>query len=352
MQKSFDILTALRGILALWVVFYHIQPNLYHLVGPWVNHTLSMGYVAVDFFFVLSGFVIAMTYQEQLSQSFSYRNLVSFYIKRIARIYPLHLAIMLLYLSLPVTFMLTGRDVPVVYDYQSYFTSLALVNNWGFHDTLTWNIPSWSISTEFSCYLLFPFIILIINRLRSLSLLFLATIFSCSVIALLFSQKNANNIGDYIPMLGIWRCIFEFILGIVIFGLYREGHLYYFKGKYLFLGMVSILAFSIAMNLKNYFWLPIFMMVFVSLMIFIEDNISVKVPKVLLWLGDISYSIYLGHYIIRDIMKLFLDTDQASLEWSMVYLFLVLLTSHLTYKFFELPAKKKMLCVFLPLVNK
>lgn len=352
MQKSFDILTALRGVLALWVVFYHIQPNLYHLIGFGVNHVLSMGYVAVDFFFVLSGFVIAMTYQEQLSQSFSYRNLASFYIKRIARIYPLHFAIMLFYLTIPLILFMTGREVPAIYDHYTYITSLVLLNCWGFHDVLSWNVPSWSISTEFACYIVFPFSIFLLHRLRHWTLLLSVTIISCTLIAFLFNQKNAINIGDYIPTLGIWRCILEFNLGVIVFLLYREGLLGFLKKKALFYGMVLISFLAIEMKLPNYYWLPLFMMFFVGFCICLEESISIKVPTFLLWLGDISYAIYLIHYFIKDVMKLFLKTEQVSWEWVIIYLSLVLITSHVTYKFYELPAKKKLLSIFLPLINR
>lgn len=350
MQKSFDTLTGLRGILALWVVFHHVKPQLFYLFGPWAVNVADLGYIAVDFFFVLSGFVLAMTHQQEFAKDFSYRNLKIFYIKRLARIYPLHCGVWCLYLVLPAIYLLSGRGFfwTERFDLNYFFMGLALVNNWGFQDVLSWNVPSWSISTEFASYLLFPFITFLIYRIHSriISLGIIALI--CSIVGYLFYCSGATNVGAYIPSMGIWRCIFEFILGMIIFNLFRDGVFDHTEKKYLFSGMLLILAIGIGMSLPDYLWIPLFMVLFISFFIAFENSVQISVPKIFIWLGNISYSVYLTHYFIRDIMKLFLKTEQAGFLWMVTYFIVVLTSSHFIYKFYELPAKRMILAKYGP----
>ncbi len=350
MQKSFDTLTGLRGILALWVVFHHVKIQIFYLVDPWAAHIADLGYISVDFFFVLSGFVIAMTHQREFTKKFSYQNLKSFYIKRFARIYPLHFSVMILYLSLPLIYLLSGRSFLWIdrFEPSTFFTSILLINNWGFHNVLSWNVPSWSISTEFASYLLFPFITYCVYRIRGLFLLFCLIVFNCGIIGCLFKYSGATNIGSSIPSLGIWRCFLEFNLGMVVFNLYCYGFFSYFGRKYLLTGMLLILSIGISMTLTDYYWVPLFMVFFVGFFISLESTCTIKVPNPVLWLGKISYTVYLIHYFIRDVMKLFLETEQASWTWLLTYFILLLFISHLVYKFYELPMKRYILSKYLP----
>lgn len=342
MRKNFDTLTGLRGILALWVTCYHLIPQFVHTVPSWVIDIADLGYIAVDFFFVLSGFVIAMTHQEQLALYPNRHNLYSFYIKRIARIYPLHLAVMLLYLVLPAAYFYTGRELPSGgrYDVTNYFMSLMLINNWGFSQTLSWNVPSWSISAEFASYLAFPFIATYLNRVRKRYFPPIVIGLCCGAILVIFSQKGATNIGEFIPLLGMWRCLFEFMLGTVIYSLYRDGLLNPLAKKNLLISMGILLFIGVLLELPNYSWIPLFMVLFVSYFICLESDADVKVSRWLLWLGNISYSVYLIHYLTKDIMKLFLQTEQAPWDWLLLYFVIVLGGSHFLYHYLELPAKR------------
>ncbi len=354
MRGNFDTLTGLRGILALWVAFYHLIPQFMHTAPLWVIELAGLGYLAVDFFFVLSGFVIAMTYQKQLALYPSKQNLCSFYIKRIARIYPLHIAVMLLYLAIPIAYFVTGRELPAGghYDVTNYFMSLLLINNWGFSQVLSWNVPSWSISAEFASYLAFPIVAIYLHRVRSRLFSLLAIVICSGSIAYLDSQKGATNIGAFIPDLGVWRCLFEFLLGVVVFSLFREGFFEQYTKKFLLLTMLFLLLIGLGLDVPNYSWIPLFMMIFVCFFISLELDTNVKVPRFFIWLGNISYSVYLIHYITKDIMKLFLETEQASWEWLSVYFVIVLGGSHCLYHYYELPAKRWLTAKLIPLVTK
>lgn len=353
LKKNFDTLTCLRGVLALWVVFYHLEAQYAHLVSSWLSAIAHLGYIAVDFFFVLSGFVLAMTYQDKLSSNFTSNNLVSFYIKRVARIYPLHLGVLVLYLLYLCAFILTERNIPSGgrFDLSGLFMSLTLINNWGSSNILVWNIPSWSISTEFSAYLIFPFIAIILNKVRSYIWLFFVMGICCISISYLYYQKSATSIGEFISLLGIWRCLFEFTLGMLIYSFYRKGVFNHQSTIRLFIAMVLLLFICKGFELPDFVWIPLFMMLFISFFVCLETYSTIKSPRLLLWLGDVSYSVYLIHYLIKDVMKLFLETEQASWQWILIYFVIVLGSSHFIYHFYEIPIKRKVLNKCLPLAS-
>src|SRR3954454_8569619 len=93
-------LTSIRGIAAWWVVVYHFREALPGGVPTAFVAFASQGYLAVDLFFVLSGFVIAFNYFDDF-QEFRFSKYISFLGLRISRIYPLHFTMLLLFLSIP-----------------------------------------------------------------------------------------------------------------------------------------------------------------------------------------------------------------------------------------------------------
>ena len=138
-------LTSLRGFAAWWVVLFHFRGILLSWSSPEALHVFGCGYVAVDLFFVLSGFVIALNYGA-LFQNKGLAETPYFLTVRLARIYPLHLFILCVMVITPVGLLLTGHaNLPARYDPGYFFLSLGLVQNWGFTNRIAWNDPAWSI---------------------------------------------------------------------------------------------------------------------------------------------------------------------------------------------------------------
>lgn len=342
-------LTGIRGLAAFIVVFYHIESYL----APYVNHiTLTVikhGYLAVDFFFILSGFVIAFNYFEKLSLP-SKKIIYQFYIKRIARIYPLHLLVLLTYLSIPIAYLMTGKDLGETnkFSQESFLLSLFLMQAWGWVESLTWNIPSWSISTEMMAYLLFPLMVFILSRSgHRWGVKGAITAFVLALFIIIFIFSGTKNIGDNIQTLGILRCALEFFCGVCIWYITKNSvNIPY--GKAMFYGGGVLFLLLVASNIPNYYYVPLTMSLIilgsVSCQSVVNDFFS---HHIFIWLGNISYSVYLTHYIIRDWFKLlFLDSSQASILWIISYVVIVLLVSHILYKYYEIAAKNKVLKVF------
>lgn len=161
-------LTGVRFIAAIWVVLYHFQFMIFGLVpelrggGFLFDH----GYLAVDLFFVLSGYIIAYQYLGTFPRGRGpYRR---FLIKRLARIYPLQLVTLLLAIVVIVTGVLLGVPIP----YPENFTvwggiqDLLLIRGWEPFPHQGWNFPAWSLSVEWFAYLLFPLVALLVGAVR------------------------------------------------------------------------------------------------------------------------------------------------------------------------------------------
>lgn len=145
-------LTALRFMAALWVVLYTFWPNLDVSVMP---NLAAKGYLGVELFFVLSGFILSHVYLHAFAEKrFSYRG---FLWARIARVYPLHVFTLLGVMALGLAAVFVGMSIDAsVLSWKSLPAHLLMLHAWGFASEAGWNHPSWSISAEWFAYLAFP----------------------------------------------------------------------------------------------------------------------------------------------------------------------------------------------------
>lgn len=145
-------LTTLRFFAAVWVVLFACWP---HLDVDFLPNAVGKGYLGVETFFVLSGFILSHVYLEQAGGK--RLNYGGFLWARIARVYPLHLATLLgvMALGLGATFVGMSIDSNVL-SWESLPAQILMVHAWGFAPEAGFNHPSWSISAEWFVYLLFP----------------------------------------------------------------------------------------------------------------------------------------------------------------------------------------------------
>ncbi len=145
-------LTGLRFLAASWVVLYHYWPKL---TSPWIVPLVQKGYLGVELFFVLSGFILCHVYLDAFGERrFSYGG---FLWARLARIYPLHLATLIGVGAMALAAGAAGLPVDKsVLAWGSLPANLSLTQAWGLAPEAGWNHPSWSISAEWFAYLNFP----------------------------------------------------------------------------------------------------------------------------------------------------------------------------------------------------
>jgi len=152
-RNELPALTGLRGIAALWVFLYHtrlLTQEIHHGALDGLSMISAAGYLGVDLFFVLSGFVIAYHYAD-LELHRSLRNFGDYLWKRVARIYPAHVAALILFAVSLVVYRTEG-DL----SFLALLRSLTLTQAWELAGSSSWNPVAWSVSCEFAAYLLFP----------------------------------------------------------------------------------------------------------------------------------------------------------------------------------------------------
>lgn len=348
--NKLECLTGVRGIAAWWVVFYHFHELLAPHIPSWMLEIITRGYLAVDLFFILSGFVIFLTYYDKIIHLRRYDFLDFYYnftIRRLSRVYPLHLLTLFLYISIPSLLILTGRNYDASkYGTESFFYNLLLIQNWFALESLTWNVPSWSISAEWFAYLLFPFFgIIFISHLQSLIKIIAVGILLIATISFMFAMSGADSLGDDIQNLGVGRCFLQFMLGGVLLLFYKNYRSVLFSrfANFLLLsifcgGLVSLEYFGF----PNYYAISA---VFGALILFLSKNTGIisnlLSGKALVFIGDISYSTYMWHFLLKEWFKMgFVDSNGYSelnlLSAAMLVLFGL---SVVSYVWFERPAQ-------------
>ena len=164
-------LTGVRFLAAIWVVLYHFQFMIFGLVPELrpAGFLFDAGYLAVDLFFALSGYIIAYQYLAAFPHGRGtpgqYRR---FLIKRLARIYPLQFVTLLIAVAVIVTGVLIGVAIPFPENFTVWgaIQDLLLIRGWEPFPRQGWNFPAWSLSAEWFAYLLFPAVALLIGAVR------------------------------------------------------------------------------------------------------------------------------------------------------------------------------------------
>ena len=306
--ERYEVLDSWRGISALLVALMHFP-----VASPLAqNPVIRSGFLFVDFFFVLSGFVIAAGYSHRLSTRADIRRFV---LVRFGRLYPLHLfmlcgfvAFELLRFSVPQLGGGDGGAFTGPTNLAALVPNLLLVQGTGLMDQLTWNGVSWSISTEFFAYLLFAALIGFLGA-RSWIALAAAVVVGPAML-LAFSPRYMDATYDF----GLIRCLYGFALGALLYRFtgasIRDG-----KQRLAAAGPAAFAAWSaaevvtIAAILAFVAWAGLrpagiaAPFVFVAaIYVFSNEGGAVSAAlrsRAFLWLGAISYSVYMIHIFIQ-----------------------------------------------------
>src|SRR5262249_26107703 len=168
-------------------------------------------YLCVDFFFVLSGFVISHAYANRLRST---HDVQFFIVRRFARLWPLHMVMLLAFLFL---YLFTLRFPGLSTGFGnisvgSFVSNVFMLHDLGLHDWLTWNYPSWSISAEFYTYLAFA----ALAAICFIRLLPCAIVSAVGFLALMFFVPALmGSEHDY----GVLRCLYGFFAGAFVWRL-------------------------------------------------------------------------------------------------------------------------------------
>lgn len=296
-RKKILPLETLRGLAALCVACFHFGYDS-HLTSRFIENAWLM----VDFFFVLSGFVIAINY----TNISTYNELYRFQKRRLLRLYPLHILTLLFFLGLE-TLKLIEESYFSIGSYKDAFTvnsplsfvyNILLLQSFCV-DGLTWNYPSWSISAEFYTYLGYGLALLLTRNRLLAKRMAIAAVIASSGFSL--SQHGFHSATD-----GWVRCFFSFSLGCVIADAYHStGMTAIFKTSISSLAMIALsiwlITYHDALGLPTLLLPVVFAATIFTLS---STNRSSNLYRaletpVLVHLGTISYGIYMIHATVE-----------------------------------------------------
>lgn len=339
MQKSiirYDI-QALRALAVITVILYHFE----------VNFTKG-GYIGVDIFFVISGYLISKSIIKKLDDNnFDF---INFYFDRMKRLYPA-LLVTIACTYLISFFVFSPADFKEL-SASSIFASVGVSNIYfwltsGYFDNFTSLKPllhTWSLGVEFQFYFFWPLFLFLLHRLKKIQIfiiLLIITIVS-GIIAYKYLKYDATGAFFLMPFR-----IHEFSLGSLVYIIYKKNNGYKILNNFLYVLGVILIFFAIYnfnINTTSFpgkaVWIPL---VGSALMIYSGSNLYydkfIK-NKFVLYIGEISYSLYLTHWPIFVFYRYFFPENYSSIKNISILIILTFIASAFLYKFVEKPCRQ------------
>lgn len=337
--KEIRSLTALRGIAAVIVVIHHYASNKKNLLDShgleyFVRKLLLKGYLSVDLFFILSSFVLLLTYTKSFYDGITAKGYKDYMIKRFARIYPVYFICMLLYVAVKQQYSAADIAINGLF-LQSIFTADHFIIG-----------PGWSLSTEWFMYLLFPVLIVLFNNRKlfwvtCLSLVFLvgATMLPNAHInttKLVYSKDLWDFEMKYLSGTNaIFKTLGNYLLGFVVYRLYINRSINISSFPFLAMLVVSILLSILFIN-------DIVTILLLATLILslsqAEQAEKIKVPRIFYFFGEISYSLYLLHMLPIIFFEHY-DFHLGKIMVKGVSFAITIFLSYFSFKYLEIPLK-------------
>lgn len=294
-------LTSLRGVAAAWVVLYHFQDVLLAAGGLPVGlgRLVGHGHFAVDLFFVLSGYVIAHNYLGQ-PRLLEPRAWLGFLYMRLARIYPAHLVGLLAVVPMVVV----GRHLGVGlteegYGLDTFLQHLTLTQAWVPFMRLSWNYPAWSVSAEWAAYLSFPLLAMALRRLQG-AVAHVLLLLAAGLVLLL----SGWYVTQETPFRELLRVMVTFPLGVALLHASRTLRPAPWLPRWAVLASLAGLG---GLLTRETFATPLLLFLFAVLVWALAElrpgELRWLYARPLVWLGQISYSLYISHALVQKVLN-------------------------------------------------
>jgi peptidoglycan/LPS O-acetylase OafA/YrhL len=341
-------LTSARFFAALYVMLYHglaanasasSHRNLF-------ERFIGLGYVSVSFFFMLSGFILAVVYLKEDRPV----NKRRFFVSRFARIYPLYLAAMMLDLPHFIHIQRYVLHTSPGHMIATIVKTAVLIQAW-FTDLGGLNFPSWSLSAEAFFYLLFPFVGPVLWRQRGRTMLWLSVLFYVGgiwVVKMLDERQHHLYKQTYNPV----PYLFVFLLGICVAKLFvwinrrparwmvlqRSAPWLLLGGIFLFF-MIPLFDLQVPeIQMQHALLVPLFAL---AILAFASENRLIMLlfsSNLLVVLGEASFALYLIHTSIAVLMRRWLE--HYGTPMFLLYVFVTIALSVASLKWLETPARR------------
>jgi peptidoglycan/LPS O-acetylase OafA/YrhL len=348
-------LVSARGLAAVWIVLAHTYAKM--IEG---NATLPVAVeytrIVVDFFFVLSGFVLAHMYDEAWREGrFSY---FGFLARRLARLYPLHLATLLLVLLLVTAGRFMGVEPDNPHDWWSFLvTALLMHSTWATSD-LAWNWPSWSVSAEWCAYLAIPLFLALADRVRGSLARIVAGLGGFVAIATFSELALRQELVSLTFDGGALRIAPSFFAGILLRRMFDDEPAFTAMTPRAYAaavgGVFAVCAALVALG-SGYdaLWPPMIVLVAALASRGTWPSPGVLRGRLLAWLGELSYALYLIHAIALQVV--FALAERLGLATSLgerailgvIAIAATIVGSHIAYVVVERPGRRVVANLFL-----
>ena len=343
-KPRYEILDGLRGVAALMVIIFHCFETYIPVFGTQiVNH----GYLAVDFFFVLSGFVIGYAYDDRWDKMTTW----GFFKRRLTRLHPMVIAGTLIGAAL---FFFAGAAFPETLKTPLWKFALCLVmgllmipcgtgldiRGWG--EMNSFNGPNWSLTFEYIGNILYAFIFRRLPKIALIALCIACAFFTLDltmgwdVFGFFPDGPQYTVIGGWSLTgqqlyIGFTRLLYPFLCGLLISRILPShrtesnpsGSPIHLKGGFWWCSLMLIVLFSIpCIGGKTGVTDGIYQAICVLLvfpLIVLAGSGSITTHKwstmVCKWLGDLSYPLYITHYPLMYMQMNWFEDHKAAPVW-------------------------------------
>ncbi|MEZ4826072.1 MAG: acyltransferase [Bacteroidia bacterium] len=306
-KKHYEILDGLRGVAAIVVVFFHLcEAHATSHLDQVINH----GYLAVDFFYLLSGFVIAYAYDDRWSQM----SLKNFFTRRLIRLHPMIVLGMIV--GAVAFYFQAGSLWPKIATTPVWELLLVMVIGFtllplplsmdirGWFEMHPLNGPAWSLFFEYIANILYA---LFLRKISNTVLAVLVFITGTLLIHLAVTAPGGDVIGGWALepgqlRIGFTRMLYPFLAGLLLF---RVAKLTTIRNAFLLSSLMVVIVLAIPrIGGSEHLWAnglydSLSIILLFPLIVYIGASGEVK-GKFATWLcrflGDISYPIYITHY--------------------------------------------------------
>lgn len=362
-KNHYEILDGLRGVAAVIVVLFHILETF--TGGDHSKQIINHGYMAVDFFFVLSGFVIGYAYDDRWGKM----SLKGFFKRRIIRLHPMIIAGMVIgaiffYFQDCAAFPFIN-ETPVwkmILVLLIGFTLIPVptsmdIRGWGEMHPL--NGPAWSLFFEYIANILYA---LFVRKFSNKVLSILVFIAGCALIHLAVTSPNGDIIGGWSIeptqlRIGFTRLLYPFFAGLLLSRICKPGRI---NHAFLWCSVLLITVLSIPRVGGDQLWMNglydslciIFIFPFI---VYLGASGTVKgkySSKICKFLGDISYPIYIIHYpfiymFTSWVMKNNITTLKEAFPIALFILLSTIILSYLCVRLYDVPIRKWLMARFM-----
>lgn len=358
-KPHYEILDGLRGVAALLVVLFHVFEI--HSHGDHSKQIINHGYLAVDFFFLLSGFVLGYAYDDRWGKM----TLKDFFKRRIIRLQPMIIigsiigALLFYFQDSPALGWGGINEVPVWKMLLVMLIGFTLIPVGKGLDIRGWNEmhplngPAWSLFFEYIANIVYA---LVLRRVSKIVLAILVVVAAGFTIHYALTNPNGDIIGGWSIddstqlKIGFIRLAFPFLAGLL---LARIGKLRYTKNAFLSAALLLVVLLSVPrLGDADSLWLNglyecFCLIIMFPFIIWLGAGGKVqgyKASKVCKFLGDISYTIYITHFPIAYVYMAWVTNNNLTSEQSWHYGLLVVIaavaTAYLAMRFYDLPIRE------------